>query len=80
MAVLDKDASKVTEVPEEAKTTVGGTEEVKTNDEIIYFKATRGLTVEEHEALSKKLSFEEKKSGVKIVLIPFLLDVVDGEA
>ena len=79
MAVLSKDASKVTEVPEEVKITVDGTEEVKATEEIIYFKATRGLTVEEHEALSQKLSFEEKKSGLKIVLIPFLLDVVEDK-
>lgn len=58
---------------------VNGAEEVKRTEEIIYFKATRGLTIEEHEALSEKLTFEKKNTGLKIILIPFLLDIADGE-
>lgn len=42
-----------------------------TADKVLVFKASRPLTEEEHKQLSEKLRFEEEKSGVKIVLMPF---------
>lgn len=47
---------------------------------VLIFKANRPLTVQEHEELSQKLRYEEENTGLKIVLVPFSLDVVDGEA
>jgi hypothetical protein len=55
------------------------TTEIKKTGDTLYLKANRSLTVEEHIALSEKLSFEEEKTGLKIVLIPNSLDVSDGE-
>ena len=48
---------------------------LKTEDGIVYLKAIRPLTQEEHENLSAKLRFEAEKSGVNIVLIPFLAKI-----
>jgi len=42
-----------------------------TANKVLVFKAKRPLTEEEHKQLSEKLRFEEEKSGVKIVLMPF---------
>jgi len=61
------------------KKIIEGATEINKTDAVIYFKANRGLTTEEHAALSEKLRFEEKSTGLKIVLVPFLLNVVDGE-
>jgi hypothetical protein len=61
------------------KKQIEGATEVQKTDTIIYFKANRGLTTEEHEALSEKLRFEKESTGLKIILVPFLLDIVDGE-
>ncbi len=58
---------------------VEGVTEVKKADTIIYFKANRGLTIKEHAALSEKLRYEKKSTGLKIILVPFLLDIADGE-
>lgn len=71
-----------------AKRKVAGTEatEIKGMDissspdqSVLLFKANRPLTVQEHEELSQKLRHEEENTGLKIVLVPFSLDVVDGE-
>ena len=61
------------------KKEIDGVTEVKRTDEIIYFKANRGLTTEEHVALSEKLRFEEESTGLKIILVPFLLHIMDSE-
>jgi hypothetical protein len=61
-----------------AATTEGQTVTKKT-DGVIYFKALRGLTVDEHKAVSEKLRFEEAETGLKIVLVPVTLEVVDGQ-
>ncbi|MFD2614491.1 hypothetical protein [Paenibacillus gansuensis] len=55
----------VDDVPEKAN--VGGIE-------VLLWKANRPLTVEEHEHLSEKLSFESMKSGIPIVLVPFSVE------
>ena len=46
---------------------------------VLLLKATRPLTVQEHQELSQKLRYEEEQTGLKIVLVPFTLDVVPGE-
>lgn len=61
------------------KKKIEGATETKRTEEILYFKASRALTTEEHAALSEKLRFEEESTGLKIILVPFLLDIVDGE-
>ncbi|WP_242842035.1 hypothetical protein [Ruminiclostridium cellobioparum] len=50
-----------------------------TDQTVLIFKANRPLTVQEHEELSHKLRYEEENTGLKIVLVPFLLDVTDGD-
>jgi hypothetical protein len=62
-----------------AKKTTPEAVEVKQADGVIYLKATRPLTVKEHEDLSQKLKFEMEKTGLNIVLVPFTLDPVEGE-
>jgi hypothetical protein len=54
-------------------------EAVKEADSVIYFKALRGLTIDEHKAVSEKLRHEEEAAGLKIVLVPNVLEVVDGK-
>lgn len=54
-------------------------DEIKRADGVIFMKATRPLTVQEHKDLSEKLRFETEKTGLKIVLVPFSLDLVDGD-
>ena len=61
------------------KKKIEGATEIKKTDDTLYLKANRALTTEEHAALSEKVRFEEKSTGLKIVLVPFLLDLVDGE-
>lgn len=62
-------------------------EEIKKEDlssgpdqSVLLLKANRPLTVQEHEELSQKLRYEEENTGLKIVLVPFSLDIVDGGA
>jgi len=55
--------------------------EIKVNGEtILLWKANRPLSQAEHEQLSEKLRFEQAKSGVKIVLVPFSVDAEAGVA
>lgn len=53
--------------------------EIKQAEGVIFMQANRPLTVHEHKELSEKLSFEEEKSGLKIILVPFSLEVLDGD-
>ncbi|AFQ46268.1 hypothetical protein [Desulfosporosinus meridiei] len=53
--------------------------EVKQTEGVLYLKATRPLTVREHEELSQKLRYEMEKTGLTIVLVPFSLDPAEGE-
>jgi len=53
--------------------------EIKKDNTIIYFKANRPLTTQEHQSLHEKIEIEMKKSGLKVVLVPFLVDLSDGE-
>jgi hypothetical protein len=62
-----------------AKKQTPETVEVKQTDGVIFMKASRPLTVQEHEELSKKLRYEEENTGLKIILVPFTLEPVDGE-
>jgi hypothetical protein len=53
---------------------------VNDKETIIVFRALKKLTDIEHEQLSGKIRFEEEKSGVKIVLMPYSCEfVVDTE-
>ncbi|MDP4158388.1 MAG: hypothetical protein Q8911_01310 [Bacillota bacterium] len=47
----------------------------KPDETIIVFKATRPLTESEHEQLSQKVRYENEKSGVKVVLMPYTCEV-----
>jgi hypothetical protein len=53
--------------------------EIKEADGVIFMKANRPLTVQEHEEVSQKLRYEEDNTGLKIVLVPFSLELTDGE-
>jgi hypothetical protein len=53
--------------------------EVKQSEGVIFMKANRPLTVQEHKDISGKLKAEEERTGLKFVLVPFSLDVMDGE-
>lgn len=45
------------------------------NETILVFKPTKRLTAIEHEQLTNKLRVEEGKSGIKIVLMPFSVEL-----
>jgi hypothetical protein len=53
-------------------------EKISEKDGVVFFKVNKRLTQDEHEQLSEKIRFENKKSGLKIVLIPFSCDVADS--
>lgn len=42
---------------------------------VVLWKATRPLTVQEHEELSAKLKIEGEKTGLTIMLVPFSVEV-----
>jgi hypothetical protein len=46
-------------------------------DNVIYFKANRPLTKNEFELLDEMVRLENKKSGCKIVLLPFSADIIE---
>jgi hypothetical protein len=52
--------------------------EIKKDDIAIYFKANRPLTIQEHKNLHEKIEIEMEKSGLKVVLVPFLVDLSEG--
>ena len=62
MATKKKEVEKVKEVKEDKET-------------ILVFKATRPLDKGEFELLSDMIKHEEKKTGVKIVLMPYSCDL-----
>jgi hypothetical protein len=72
-------SKKVTAATDGGQTVTTNVEATKKTDSVIYFKALRGLTVDEHKAISEKLRFEEAATGLKIVLVPVTLEVVDGQ-
>ncbi|MGJ9381802.1 hypothetical protein [Salipaludibacillus sp. CF4.18] len=49
--------------------------EVKEKDGVIYFKATKKLTLSEHKALSSRIRHEMEETGLNIVLVPYMVDV-----
>lgn len=56
-----------------------GVEEIAEKNDTVFFKAKRPLTEDEHKLLSDWIRYEAEKSDVKIVLVPFSVDVeVDG--
>ncbi|WP_408626407.1 hypothetical protein [Alkaliphilus metalliredigens] len=50
-------------------------EKILEKDGVIYFKATKPLTKQEHEQLSDKVRYESEKTELKIVLVPFSCDL-----
>lgn len=62
----------------EEPTAVPGTEVAKVADTAIIFKAKRPLDKGEFELLSDMVKHENEKTGLKIVLMPFSCDVVEG--
>lgn len=61
------------------KNTINEAAEMKRDNLVIYFKANRPLTIQEHKNLREKIAYEESKTGLKIVLVPFLVDLADGD-
>lgn len=53
--------------------------EIKRDETVIYFKAIKPLTTQEHENLHEKIEVEMKKTGLKVILVPFLVDLVDNQ-
>ena len=58
--------------------TVSGTKIVKKAEAAIIFKANKPLDKGEFELLSDMVKHENEKTGLKIVLMPFSCDVVEG--
>lgn len=50
----------------------------KTKTELVV-KATRALSTQEHKQISDKLRYEEEKSGLKIVLLPFTTELAEAD-
>jgi hypothetical protein len=46
----------------------------------IFLKVNRSLTKSEHDLLMKRMEEQERLTGMKIIVIPFSVDHVDGEA
>jgi hypothetical protein len=44
-------------------------------EQVMVWKATIPLSVEEHAQLATKLQMEQERSGVKIILVPYSVDV-----
>ena len=52
---------------------------VAEKDKVVVFKANRPLTEIQFNLLSDLIKQEEKKTGVKIVLMPYSCDVVEND-
>lgn len=48
---------------------------IKPDQTVIVWKATRPLTVQEHQDLSEKLRSESEQTGLAIVLVPFSVEM-----
>ena len=48
-------------------------------ENIVVLRVTRKITKEEHEDLSKKIRFENRETGLKIVLAASMIDEVEIE-
>jgi len=46
----------------------------KQGEQVLVWKAKIPLSEEEHRMLSERLRYEQEKSGVRIVLVPYLVD------
>jgi hypothetical protein len=62
----------------EKKITTKKVTKVKETDKAIIFKANRPLMKEEFELLSDLVKLEEKKTGLKIILMPYSCEVVEN--
>jgi hypothetical protein len=58
-------------------TIIQTTEVAKTTESTIIFKATKPLMKEEFELLSDMVKYENEKTGLKIVLMPFSCEVAE---
>ncbi|MFT9496613.1 hypothetical protein [Anaerosolibacter sp.] len=63
----------------EAELIVGVDLGSKESEQVVIWKATRPLTVKEHEEISQKLRYEAEQTGLKIVLVPFSVDLTVGD-
>ncbi|MBU5214498.1 hypothetical protein [Heyndrickxia oleronia] len=52
---------------------------IKETEHVLVFKANRRLNESEFNLLSDLVRQEEKKAGVKIILMPNSVDIVEGE-
>lgn len=75
MPKKQKDEEKVAE----QELVIEGAEKVFIQEGVLVVKANRMLSTLEHKQLSEKLRYENEKSGVKLVLLPFSCDPVEGE-
>jgi len=65
-------------IPEEIVTAVTNTEStdiLKQTETVVIFKVNRPLMDHEYDELEKRVRLENEKSGLKIVLAPFSVDV-----
>jgi hypothetical protein len=58
--------------------TIPNTEIAKTTETAIVFKATKPLMKEEFELLSNMVKYENEKTGLKIVLMPFSCEITQA--
>ncbi|OIJ12661.1 hypothetical protein BKP37_12730 [Anaerobacillus alkalilacustris] len=52
-------------------------EKIIEKEDAIFFRATKPLSTQEHEQLSEKIRYENEKTGLDIVLVPFSCEVGD---
>lgn len=60
---------------EQIVTTVEGTENVAQTETVVVFKVNRLLMDHEYDELEKRVRQENEKSGMKIVIAPYSVDV-----
>lgn len=66
------------EVPA-AEMVAGADLSTKPDQTVIVWKATRPMSEREHESLSNKLRFEEKRTGMNIILVPYSVEASKRE-
>ncbi|WP_202113011.1 hypothetical protein [Paenibacillus sp. MMS18-CY102] len=49
-------------------------------EKVVFFKATMPLNEEEHAGLAEKIRQEQEHSGLKIVLVPYSVDLIIANA
>lgn len=53
--------------------------ETAEKDNVILFKCNRSLGKPEHDLLMQRMEEQEKRTGMKIIVIPFSVDHVEGD-